>query len=230
MESGVLDEQASTGVAKHGFRLDQLPRAGRAVRSFRGTREGLKRAIDVVVSLLGLIILSPLFVLIALAVKLDSRGPMIFSQVRPGLREKPFAIYKFRSMTDATRGTPGRSSDQARVTRVGRLLRASNLDELPQLWNVLWGSMSLVGPRPHPFELDAAYQPFLPMYAARKDVKPGITGWAQVNGFRGTVMSMDVMRDRLEHDLFYIANGNLLMDCKIMVLTVFSPRAYRNAR
>jgi lipopolysaccharide/colanic/teichoic acid biosynthesis glycosyltransferase len=89
--------------------------------------------------------------------------------------------------------------------------------------------MSLVGPRPHPFELDAAYQ-HLPMYPARKDVKPGITGWAQVNGFRGTVMSEDAMRSRLEHDLFYIANGSLLMDLKILVLTIFSPRAYQNAR
>jgi lipopolysaccharide/colanic/teichoic acid biosynthesis glycosyltransferase len=229
MESGVLDEQASAVAATHGFHVDRPARQGRGARAGQGVRAAPKRAIDVAVSLLGLIVLSPAFLLIALAVKLDSRGPVIFFQLRPGLREKPFAIYKFRSMTATTHSGSGVSGDQPIVTRVGRLLRASNLDELPQLWNVLCGAMSLVGPRPHPFELDAAYQ-HLPMYAARKDVKPGITGWAQVNGFRGTVLSEDAMRSRLEHDLFYIANGSLLMDFKILVLTIFSPRAYQNAR
>ena len=157
MDSGVLERQSASG--RGGFQLDSL--AGES-SSVVGSRDilgaGAKRTIDVIGSLVGLLVLSPVFLLIALAIKLDSRGPVIFPQVRNGLKGERFLIYKFRSMTEPAVGgelAPG-PHDERRITRVGRWLRASNLDELPQLWNVFTGSMSLVGPRPHPLPLDAA--------------------------------------------------------------------------
>ena len=140
-------------------------------------------------------------------------------------------MVKFRTMTTLDDGpvirqaTPG----DRRVTRLGRFLRATNLDELPQLFNVLAGHMSFVGPRPHAVAHNNEYEEQIRLYARRHNVKPGITGWAQVNGYRGVTDSIDKMRRRVDHDLFYIDHWSLMFDIKIMIMTVLSPRSYRNA-
>ena len=191
----------------------------------------LKRAFDVIVSAAALALLSPVFALVALAIKLDSRGPVFFLQRRYGFNQEPFRIFKFRSMRSMD---DGRQIKQAqvgdpRVTRVGRFLRRTNIDELPQLINVLSGEMSLVGPRPHALAHDQMYEQAIAFYARRHNVKPGITGWAQVNGLRGDTSTEDKMRARVEHDLWYIDNWSPVLDLRILWLTVFSRKAYRNA-
>jgi Undecaprenyl-phosphate glucose phosphotransferase len=190
-----------------------------------------KRAFDTVVASTALLLLSPLLMLVALAIKLDSRGPVLFLQRRYGFNQEPFRIVKFRSMhvMDEGRDVPQAQSDDPRVTRVGRLLRRTNIDELPQLLNVLTGDMSLVGPRPHAMAHDQMYEQAIAFYARRHNVKPGITGWAQVNGLRGDTSTEDKMRARIECDLHYIDNWSMLLDLKILVLTIFSRNAYRNA-
>jgi Undecaprenyl-phosphate glucose phosphotransferase len=190
-----------------------------------------KRAFDIVASLCALALLSPVFVIISLLIKMDSKGPVLFRQRRYGFNQEPFRIYKFRSMTsmDDGRHIPQAQQNDPRVTRVGRLLRRLNFDELPQLVNVLRGEMSLVGPRPHALAHDQHFERTIALYARRHNVKPGITGWAQVNGFRGDTSTNDKMRNRVEHDLHYIDNWSLFLDLRIMFLTVFSNKAYRNA-
>jgi Undecaprenyl-phosphate glucose phosphotransferase len=189
-----------------------------------------KRAFDVVLSTLGLLTLSPLFCMIALAIKLDSRGPVLFRQRRYGFNQQPFRIYKFRSMStledsaDLTLVSKG----DVRVTRVGDFIRRHNIDELPQLFNVLLGDMSLVGPRPHALVIDQMFERRIALYARRHNMKPGITGWAQINGYRGG-MSDDRMRARVEHDLFYIDNWSMWLDIEILWLTLTSKRGYTNA-
>ena len=196
------------------------------------TESMAKRCFDIAVSAAALILLAPVMLIIAIAVKLDSPGPVFFAQTRYGFNWLQFTILKFRTMSvlengrdvrQATRGDP-------RITRVGALLRRTNLDELPQLFNVLIGQMSLVGPRPHAMAHDIAFFEQLAQYARRHNVKPGITGWAQVHGFRGEIMGEEALRQRLLHDLHYVDNWSLWLDVKIVFLTVFSSRAYRNAR
>ena len=190
-----------------------------------------KRAFDIVVSLAALILLSPLFLLVAVLIKLDSEGPALFSQRRYGFNREPFRIFKFRSMTtmeDGRNVTQATAQDE-RVTRVGRVMRRYNIDELPQLINVLLGDMSLVGPRPHALVHDQLFERKIALYARRHNVKPGITGWAQVNGLRGEIDSPEKIRQRIEHDLYYIDNWSLLLDIWILFLTVCSRKAYRNA-
>lgn len=191
----------------------------------------LKRAFDVAVSSIALLLLAPLLGIIALLIKLDSRGPVIFLQRRYGFNQQPFRIFKFRTMmtmddgdvvVQATRNDP-------RITRVGRILRRWNLDELPQLINVLKGDMSLVGPRPHALVHDHEYEMRIALYARRHNVKPGITGLAQVSGFRGETSTDDKMQGRVDHDLAYIDGWSMWLDIKIMVRTVFSATPYRNA-
>jgi len=190
-----------------------------------------KRVFDIVVASLALIALSPLFALVALLIRLDSPGAALFRQNRYGFNQEAFRIYKFRTMTtvedgdsvvQATRSDP-------RVTRLGAFLRRFSIDELPQLLNVLLGDMSIVGPRPHALVHDQQYVQRLARYARRHNVRPGITGWAQVNGHRGEISSDAKMRARLEHDLYYIDNWSFLLDVKIMLLTVFSRKAHSNA-
>jgi Undecaprenyl-phosphate glucose phosphotransferase len=190
-----------------------------------------KRIFDIVCALVGLAVLSPLLLAVGAMIRFDSRGPALFLQRRYGFNREPFRIYKFRTMTtmedgrhvaQATRG-------DARVTRVGRLLRRYNIDELPQLLNVLRGEMSLVGPRPHALAHDQLFERKIALYARRHNVKPGITGWAQVNGLRGEIDSPEKIRARVEHDLYYIDNWSLLLDVWIILLTLFSKKAYRNA-
>ena len=190
-----------------------------------------KRILDIVLSGLGLIALTPVFLALAVAIRLDSPGPMVFRQRRYGFNQKQFTILKFRSMTvleDGARVTQASRNDR-RVTRVGYWLRRLSLDELPQLWNVLLGQMSLVGPRPHALAHDRAYERSIALYARRHNVKPGITGWAQVNGFRGETDTEDKMQHRVRHDLFYIDNWSIWLDLRILALTVLSSKARSNA-
>jgi Undecaprenyl-phosphate glucose phosphotransferase len=183
----------------------------------------VKRAVDIVMSGSAIVLLSPLFLLVALAIKLDSRGPVIFKQRRNGFDTTQFVIYKFRSMTvleDGPTITQARPDDK-RVTRVGKLLRSSSIDELPQLFNVLKGDMSIVGPRPHALAHDDQYKTVIAEYAFRHHVKPGITGWAQVNGFRGETRRLELMAERIRLDLYYINHWSLRLDLSIILRTCF---------
>jgi Undecaprenyl-phosphate glucose phosphotransferase len=191
----------------------------------------IKRAFDVVAAIAGLILASPLFVIVALAIKLDSRGPVLFRQTRHGYNNEPIRVLKFRSMTVMEEGDNFRpvTRHDPRVTRLGRLLRHTNIDELPQLFNVLAGDMSMVGPRPHPTAQNEAFAELISSFYRRHNVKPGITGWAQANGYRGDTDTLEKMQRRLEHDLHYIDNWSLLLDLKIIVMTLFSRKVYWNA-
>jgi Undecaprenyl-phosphate glucose phosphotransferase len=188
-----------------------------------------KRMFDLIFAAAALILATPLLVLIAALIRLDSRGPIFFVQRRYGFNQQPFRIIKFRTMNTLDDGSRQAKPDDPRVTRIGGWLRRWNIDEIPQLFNVLTGDMSLVGPRPHPLPLDQDYQRRISLYARRHNVKPGITGWAQIHGYRGETDTDEKMRDRLEHDLFYIDNWSLWLDLKIIVRTVLSRSAYRNA-
>ncbi|MFG1274019.1 undecaprenyl-phosphate glucose phosphotransferase [Xanthobacter flavus] len=180
-----------------------------------------KRLLDIAVASCAVLLLLPLFAIIATAIKLDSRGPVIFRQRRNGFGGREFTIYKFRSMTvmeDGTKVVQAQRNDK-RVTRVGRFLRASSLDELPQVLNVLFGQMSIVGPRPHAIAHDDEYSKLISGYAFRHHVKPGITGWAQVQGFRGETAELEQMERRIEMDLWYINNWSVWVDMKIIMKT-----------
>ena len=190
-----------------------------------------KRSFDVIIASLALVLFSPLFLVIALAIRLTSPGPIFFRQRRRGYNSKEFRIWKFRTMTTLDDGVlieQARRED-TRFTWIGRHLRRTNLDELPQLINVVRGEMSLVGPRPHALAHDVYYEERIASYPRRLNVKPGITGWAQVNGFRGPTEADDAMRARVEYDLYYIDNWSILFDFYILALTVLSPKAFRNA-
>lgn len=191
----------------------------------------IKRAFDIVGAIAGLIVASPIFVIVPLAIKLDSQGPVLFRQTRHGYNNEPIRVLKFRSMTVMEDGDNFRPAvrNDARATRVGRLLRRFNIDELPQLFNVLVGDMSLVGPRPHATSQNETFARLISSFSRRHNVKPGITGWAQVNGYRGDVDTLEKMQRRVEHDLYYIDNWSLLLDLKIIVLTFFSRKVYWNA-
>lgn len=181
-----------------------------------------KRIEDVVVAGVSLLILGPFMLLIALAVKLDSPGPALFRQLRHGFNNRTFHVLKFRTMRNnrAVLSTVEQAKhNDPRVTRVGAILRKTSLDELPQLINVLRGDMSVVGPRPHAIQHNDHFAQRIRSYLARHRVKPGITGWAQVNGFRGETDTLDKMRKRVEYDLFYVDHWSLTFDIKIILLT-----------
>ena len=184
-----------------------------------------KRAFDIVFSLLGIIVLSPIMLMTAIAIKLDSKGPVLFKQKRHGFNNEVIEVYKFRSMY-ADRSDP--SAKQAvtkgdpRVTRVGRFIRKTSIDELPQFFNALFGSLSLVGPRPHAVAAQThnlLYNEVVDGYFARHRVKPGVTGWAQINGWRGEMDTDEKIKMRTEYDLYYIENWSLWFDLKILFLT-----------
>lgn len=189
---------------------------------FRGRDGVLKRVSDVVLALVILLLLSPFLLAIALAVKLDSRGPVIFKQRRYGLDGNEILVYKFRSMTVTEDGGAIRQArkNDGRITRLGALLRKTSLDELPQFINVLQGRMSIVGPRPHAVAHNEFYRPLITSYMVRHKVKPGITGWAQVNGFRGETDSLDKMEGRIRCDLDYLRNWSLRLDLYIILKTI----------
>ena len=190
-----------------------------------------KRVFDVVAASLALLVLSPLMFIVALAIKLDSRGTVFFRQIRHGYNNEAIQVFKFRTMTvceagekfvQATRG-------DRRVTRIGRILRRTNIDELPQLINVLLGEMSIVGPRPHATAHNEMFEKRISVFSRRHIVKPGITGWAQVNGYRGETDTLEKMQRRVEYDLYYIDNWSLLFDLRIIVMTLLSRSSYVNA-
>jgi exopolysaccharide biosynthesis polyprenyl glycosylphosphotransferase len=180
------------------------------------------RTLDVAVACLALLVLAPLLVLVALAIRLDAPGPVLFRQTRTGLSGRVFRIYKFRTMRVLEDGPEVRQAcrSDARVTCVGRLLRRTHLDELPQLLNVLRGEMALVGPRPHALAHDQHYGREIPAYRLRFQVKPGMTGWAQVNGARGETPTLEHMQRRIDLDLWYAENRSLWLDLQILVRTV----------
>jgi undecaprenyl-phosphate galactose phosphotransferase/putative colanic acid biosynthesis UDP-glucose lipid carrier transferase len=183
----------------------------------------VKRTLDLICACVAIIVLLPLLLLIALAIKLDSKGPVIFRQRRNGFNSKQFIIYKFRSMSVQEDGpviAQARKNDR-RVTRVGQVLRRSSMDELPQLFNVLRGDMSLVGPRPHALAHDNEYKVLIAKYAFRHHVKPGMTGWAQVNGLRGETGRLEQMVERVKLDLWYVDHWSLGLDINILMRTCF---------
>lgn len=178
-----------------------------------------------------LLALAPVFAVLAVAVKLGSPGPVFFSQWRKGADGRPFRIYKFRSMSvhrEAHGQVTQASRHDARVTKVGALLRRTSLDELPQFFNVLLGQMSVVGPRPHAIEHDDLYKDLVYGYMHRYRIKPGITGWAQVNGYRGATTKVEKMESRVKFDLFYIHNWSFWFDIRIVAITIFKGFAGRN--
>jgi exopolysaccharide biosynthesis polyprenyl glycosylphosphotransferase len=190
-----------------------------------------KRLFDLVFAALALIALTPLLAVVAVLIKMDSPGPVFFVQRRYGFNQQPFRIIKFRTMRALDDGAVIRQAvpGDPRVTRIGRWLRRWNIDEIPQLFNILTGDMSLVGPRPHALSHDHEYERRISLYARRHNVMPGITGWAQIHGYRGETDTEEKMQNRVEHDLFYIDNWSLWLDLKIIARTVLSPSAYRNA-
>ncbi|MEM7192651.1 MAG: exopolysaccharide biosynthesis polyprenyl glycosylphosphotransferase, partial [Pseudomonadota bacterium] len=192
---------------------------------------GLKRAIDFISALGILVVIAPFLAIVALLIKLDSKGPVFFTQRRLGFNQREFQIYKFRTMTVAQDGHAVQQAveNDGRITRLGRYLRRWNIDELPQLFNVIRGDMSLVGPRPHAVTHDEDFETKVASYAKRHNIRPGITGWAQVNGYRGPTDSIEKIEGRVNHDLYYIDNWSLVFDFAILARTVFSPKAYRNA-
>jgi len=194
-------------------------------------RGAVKRAFDLGAAIAGLILLSPLFLIVALAIRLDSDGPVFFRQQRHGRNGQTISVFKFRSMGVMEQGDEFRQvrRNDPRVTRVGRVLRRTNIDELPQLLNVLAGDMSIVGPRPHAIAHNRMFDKAIPPFSRRQAVKPGITGWAQVNGYRGETDTIDKMERRVECDLYYIDHWSLWLDLKIVLMTLLSKQAYLNA-
>ncbi len=187
-----------------------------------------KRTMDIIGASLAIIIGSPVLLICALCVKLSSEGPVLYKQERVGLNNKPFMMYKFRSMvvqkvSDEEKGWT--TKDDMRVTKVGKVLRKFSLDELPQLFNVLIGEMSLVGPRPERPQFVDKFKEEIPRYMIKHQVRPGMTGWAQVNGLRGDTS----IRKRVEYDLFYIENWSIALDFKIMFMTLFTGIFNKNA-
>ena len=187
-----------------------------------------KRGVDVIASLVGLVVFSPIMLMAVLAVGCTSRGPVIFKQERIGLHNKPFKMYKFRTMEvqKPSREAQGwTKKDDPRVTRVGRFLRRTSIDEMPQLFNILKGDMSVVGPRPERPQFVEKFKEEIPRYMVKHQVRPGLTGWAQINGYRGDTS----IKRRIEYDIFYIENWTMSFDIKIMFLTIFKGFINKNA-
>jgi len=198
---------------------------------FTGMNSMVKRASDIVLATLIQIMLLPIMLAIAIAIKMTSPGPVIFKQRRYGLYGEEIIVYKFRSMTVAEDGaavTQATKNDK-RVTRVGAFLRRSSLDELPQFFNVLGGSMSVVGPRPHAVQHNNQYERLIERYMHRHYVKPGITGWAQVHGLRGETPQLRQMKKRVQYDIDYIRRWSPLLDVRIIALTVFKVLGQKSA-
>jgi putative colanic acid biosynthesis UDP-glucose lipid carrier transferase len=198
---------------------------------FKGVRRVLKRIEDIVLGTIFLILCAVPMLLIAAAIKITSRGPVFFRQKRHGENGREFDVLKFRSMKVMENGASvtQASRGDSRVTRVGAFIRRTSLDELPQFINVIMGDMSIVGPRPHAVAHNVFYKQKILEYMRRHKVKPGITGWAQVNGLRGETDTLDKMVARVEHDLEYIRRWSLWLDIKIVFLTVFGSKVRQNA-
>jgi exopolysaccharide biosynthesis polyprenyl glycosylphosphotransferase len=199
--------------------IDGVPLVGIRTNRLRGPNAAIKRAIDVFVSGVALIILSPLLAVVAVLIKLNSPGgPVVFQQERIGMHRRPFRVYKFRTMipdAEAKTGPVVAKPGDPRATAVGRVLRKTSIDELPQLFNIVKGDMSLVGPRPQPTYFDEKYSVDVPRYLERQQVRPGLTGWAEVNDLRGAAP----IGDRTLYDVYYVENWSLALDLKIILLT-----------
>jgi len=208
------------------FKVVELQRA-----PLTALQRAVKQALDFAIAGIAIVLLAPAFVVIATIIRLDSSGPILFTQKRAGFNGRPFRIYKFRTMTTLDDGLIVRQArqDDERVTRVGRVLRRWSFDELPQLLNVLRGEMSLVGPRPHALAHDCEYDKLIASYGVRQKMKPGITGLAQINGCRGETPHVDMMRRRVEYDLQYIDCWSLWIDMRILAATVLQVCIRRNA-
>ena len=192
------------------------------------TNASIKRAMDIILGTIALILFSPVMLICVIAIKLTSPGPIIFCQERVGLHNRPFKMYKFRSMTvqtDEEEKTQWTTKGDARVTKFGGLMRKTSLDELPQIINVLKGDMSLIGPRPERPLFVEKFKEEIPRYMVKHQVRPGMTGWAQVNGYRGDTE----IKPRIEHDLYYIENWSVGLDIKILFMTVFTGFVNKNA-
>lgn len=190
-----------------------------------------KRALDVMIATLALVVLAPLLGLAMLAIKIETQGPVLFRQTRRGFNGRTFKILKLRTMRvmEDGAGVMQATRSDPRVTRVGFWLRRTSIDELPQLWNVLRGEMSVIGPRPHAVAHDNFYDKIIENYAFRQHVKPGLTGWAQVRGLRGETPEVSLMEARVDHDVWYIDNWTLVLDFRILLLTcvkLFAKTAY----
>ena len=201
--------------------LDGLTLAFPERRDRPRNRLAAKRRLDLVLAGILVVVLAPLLALIALAIRLDSKGPVFFAQRRTGLGGRTFVIRKFRSMHVMEDGANVAQATEhdVRITRVGRILRKLSLDELPQLFNVLSGEMSLVGPRPHALAHDDYFGARISNYAVRFAAKPGITGWAQVNGARGATPTLDSMQARINLDAWYVEHASWALDLKILLRT-----------
>jgi Undecaprenyl-phosphate glucose phosphotransferase len=191
-------------------------------------RAAVKRCVDIVGSICAIILASPIMIVFSIIIKVTSPGPLVYKQERVGLHNRPFMMYKFRSMVVQEEQSEKKAwtvRDDPRVTKVGRIMRKTSIDELPQLFNVLKGEMSLVGPRPErPFFVEK-FQEEIPRYMVKHQVRPGMTGWAQIHGYRGDTS----IKKRIEYDLYYIENWTLGLDIKILFLTIFKGFVNNNA-
>ena len=228
----VLDDEISHGRASHHF---GLPMWNAFEKPLEGWEAIGKRFFDILFAAVVLLAATPLFLLLAVMIKLESRGPVLFKQRRYGFNNEVIEVYKFRSMKqefadpDAKKLT---ERDDPRVTRLGKLMRRTSLDELPQMLNVLRGEMSVVGPRPHALRTTAGgkmCEDVVDRYSRRHRVRPGVTGWAQVNGYRGTMQDEEHLRKRIDHDLYYINNWSPWLDLKILAMTLWIVVGGRNS-
>jgi len=186
----------------------------------------LKRLVDIIGAIVGIIFFAPFMLFAAIAIRMTSRGPIIFKQERVGFQNKPFHIYKFRTMEMKKESTSAWTvKNDPRVTKIGKFLRYTNIDEAPQFFNILLGEMSLVGPRPEQSMFVEQFKEEIPRYMIKHLVRPGLTGWAQINGYRGDTS----IRRRIEYDIFYIENWTMLFDIKIMLMTIFKGFFSQNA-
>jgi Undecaprenyl-phosphate glucose phosphotransferase len=208
--------------------LDGLPTINLSETPLEGWSRFVKRGFDLIVASVAFVVFSPVMLLVALIIKLEDRGPVFYRQERMGLDGKPFDIFKFRSMhvgAENESGAKWAEKDDPRRTRIGRFIRKTSLDELPQLFNVLSGDMSVVGPRPERPQFVEQFRAEFPHYMLRHKVRAGMTGWAQVHGWRGNTS----IRIRIEHDLYYIENWSLVLDVKILFMTVIHGLRHENA-
>ena len=212
--------------------LGEIPVVSIFETPFMGTEGWLKRFEDIVLGTLAVLVAAIPMAIVAIGIKLTSKGPVLFKQRRYGLHGEVIDVYKFRSMTVSEDGLNVRQAtkNDSRITPFGAFLRRTSLDELPQLFHVVTGSMSLVGPRPHAVAHNEAYRKHIYGYMLRHKVKPGLTGWAQVNGWRGETDTLEKMEKRIEHDLEYIRRWNLFLDIKIVFLTIFGRAVHQNAK
>ena len=220
-------------MANHGTSsIAGVPMVDISASPMTGFNALVKKIEDYLLASIILVLISPLLVVIALAVKLTSAGPVLYMQRRHGWNGETIWVYKFRSMKvhkEAHGKVTQAQKNDPRLTPIGGFLRRTSLDELPQFINVLQGRMSIVGPRPHAMEHNHHYKELIPRYMLRHKVKPGITGWAQVNGFRGETDTVEKMQARVEHDLMYLERWSLWLDLRIVVMTVFKGFGGRNA-